>query len=49
MDDQAFYIGYVGQQGEQLQMINELMGFLLAPFDFKGKNAGAAVGEIFFI
>ena len=49
VDDQALHVGHVGQQGEDLQVVDELEGFLAAALDIKGKDGGAAVGEILLI
>lgn len=38
MDYQALYICYIGQQGENLQVINKLVSFLLATLYVKGKR-----------
>ena len=35
MDDQAFHIGNVGKERENLQAVNKLMGLLLSAPDFK--------------
>ena len=32
VDDQALHIGHVGQQGEDFQMVDELVGLLLPAF-----------------
>ena len=37
MDDQALHISHVGQQGEDFQVIDELVGFFLTTLDFKSK------------
>ena len=37
MDDQALHISHVGQQGEDFQVIDELVGFFLTALDFKSK------------
>ena len=36
MNHQALDVRHIGQQGEDLQMVDEGPGFLLAAFDFKG-------------
>ena len=46
MDHQGFQIRHIGQQGKQLQMVDEAMGFLLPAPDIKGKDTAAAVGKI---
>ena len=49
MDYQALYICNIGQQGENLQVINKLVSFLLAAFYVKGKDRSAAIREILLI
>lgn len=49
MDYQAFYVRYIGKEGENLQAVDKLVGFLHAAFDFNGKDGAAAIGEVFFI
>ena len=45
MDDQRFDVGYIGKQGEYLQVVDELLRFLLTALDFKGEDAAGTVGE----
>ena len=49
VDDQALHVGHVGQQGEDLQVVDELEGFLTAALDVKGEDGSAAVGEILLV
>ena len=49
MDDQGLHVRHVCQQGEQLQIVNEVTGFLLVTLDLEGENGTAAVREIFLI
>ena len=49
MDDKALDIRHIGQQGEDLEIIDELICFVLSALDIKGKDGAAAVGEIFLI
>ena len=49
MDDKALHVRYVGQQREDLQVINEGKGLLAAALDVKGKDRCAAVGEILLV
>ena len=49
MDNQALYICYVCQQGEELQVVDELMSFCLSALDLKGEYRSAAVRKIFLI
>ena len=46
VDDQALHICDVCQQREDLQRVDEGVGFLLPTLDVKGKDAGSAVGEV---
>ena len=39
MDDQALHVCNVCQQGEDLQVVNELEGFLAATLDVEGEDA----------
>ena len=49
MNDQTLDIGNIGQQGEDLQRIDELPGFLLSSLDLKCEDRSAAVREILLI
>ena len=49
MNDQTLDVRNIGQQGENFQIVNELMGFLHAALDLKGEDGCAAVGEILLI
>ena len=49
MDHQRLHICHIGQQGEDLQMVDELEGLLLAALDLEGKDGSAAVGEVLLI
>ena len=49
VDDQALHIGHIGQQGEDLEFVDKPLSLLQAALDLKGKNRGAAVGEILLI
>ena len=49
MDHQRFYISNVSQQGEQLQIVDEVFCFLCIAFDFKGEDRTAAVREVFCV
>ena len=49
VDDQALHISDVRQQREDLQVVDERKGFLLAALDVEGKDGRAAVGEILLI
>ena len=49
MDHQRLYIRHVGQQREDLQMVDKFKGLLLATLDLKGENGCAAIGEILLI
>ena len=49
MDNQRFYVGNVSQQGEQLQIVDEIFCFLCIAFDFEGEDGTAAVREVFLI
>ena len=49
VDDQALHVGNVGQQREDLQMVDEFKGFLLAALDVEGEDERTAVGELLLI
>ena len=49
VDHQRFDVGHVGQQGEDGQVVDELVGLGLAALDVKGKDGSAAVGEVLLI
>ena len=45
VNHQGLHIGHVGQQGEDFQIVDELVSLLLAALDFKGEDGSAAVGD----
>ena len=47
MDYQSLYICYIGQQGENLQVIDKLVSFLLAAFMLKVKMEAPPLGKYF--
>ena len=49
VDDKALHVRYVGQQREDLQVINEGKGLLAAALDVKGKDGCTAVGGLVII
>ena len=49
VDDQGLHVGHIGQQGEDLQAVDKLVGLGRAALDFKGEDGRAAVGEILLI
>ena len=49
VDDKALPIRLVGQQRENLQVVDEGKGLLAAALDVKGKDGCAAVGEILLV
>ena len=49
VDDKALHIRHVGQQRENLQVVDEGKGLLAAALDVKGKDGCAAVGEILLV
>ncbi len=49
VDHQGFYIGNIGKQAENLQGIDEPVGFLFPAFDVEGENRSAAMREILFV
>ncbi len=49
MDNKGFNICYVCKQGEQLQVINEILCFLCIALDLECEDGTAAVREIFLI
>lgn len=46
MNDQGFYIRYIGKKRKDSQAVDKLMRFLPASLDFKGKDGGAALREV---
>ena len=49
MDDEALHVGHVGQQGEDLQRVDELPGCLLPALYLEGEDAGSALGEVLLV
>ena len=49
MDDQTLDVRDVGQQGEDLQMVDEAVRLGLAACDLKGEDGAAAVREVFLV
>ena len=47
VDDQTLHISNVCQQGEDLQVIDELECFLAAAFDVEGKDGAPPLGKYF--
>ena len=46
VDDQTLDVRDVGEQGEDLQIVDELMGLGLAALDLKGEDGAGSVGEV---
>ena len=49
MDYEAFHVGYVCEQRENLERVDKFPCLLLSAFYLDGENATAAVGEIFLV
>ena len=49
VDDQRFDIGYIGQQGEYLQVVDEAVRFRTSTLDFKREDGAGTFWEIFLI
>ena len=49
VDDEALDVRHVCQQGEDLQVVDELEGFLTAALNVEGEDGSAAVGEVLLI
>ena len=49
MDDQRLHICHICQQGEQFQIVDELLRGLCVALDLKGEDRAAAVREVFLI
>ena len=49
VDDQRLHICHICQQGEQLQIVDELLRGLCVALDLKGEDRAAAVREVFLI
>ena len=46
VDDQTLHVGHIGQQGENLQAVDEPVSLSLAAPDLKGEDGRAPVGKI---
>ena len=46
MDDQALDIGHVGEQGEDLEVVDETPGVFLRALDLKSENGAGSLREI---
>ena len=46
VDYEALYIGYIGKQGEDFQIVHKPPGFLLATLNLKGEDTGSSIWEI---
>ena len=49
MDYEAFHVGYVCEQRENLERVDKFPCLLLSAFYLDGENASAAVGKIFLV
>ena len=49
MDGKRLHVSYIGKQGEQLQIVDKILGFLRISLDLKGKDGTAAVGELLLV
>ena len=49
MDNERFDVGYIGKQGEYLQVVDELLRFLLTALDLKGEDGNASLREILLV
>ena len=49
VDDQRFDIGYIGQQREYLQVVDEAVCFRTSALDFKSEDGAGTFWEIFLI
>ena len=49
VDDQRFDIGYIGQQGEYLQVVDKAVCFRTSALDFKREDGAGTFWEIFLI
>ena len=47
VDDQGLYVGYVGQQGKDLQAVDEPVDLFLPAPDLESEDRSAAVGKYF--
>ena len=47
VDDEALDVRHVCQQGEDLQVVDELEGFLTAALDVEGKDEAPPLGKYF--
>ena len=46
VDDEGFDIGYIREQREQLQGVNEAEGFFAPALDLEGEDGAATLGEV---
>ena len=49
MNDETLYIGHVGQQRENLQIVDKSPGLFLSTLDFEGEDATATLGEVLLV
>lgn len=49
VDYEALYVCHIGEQGEDLQIIDKFVRLGCGAFDLKGEDRSAAVGEVFLI
>ncbi len=47
VNDQALHIGHIGQQGEDIQIVDKPLSLLLSALDLKGKNGAPPLGKYF--
>ena len=46
MNNQRLHVSYICKQGEQLQVVDEVLCLLSIALDFEGEDRAAAVGEV---
>ena len=49
MDHEGLHVGNVRKQGEEFEVIDELLRCLCAAFDLEGENRTTAVREVFLV
>ena len=49
VDHEGLHVGNVRKQGEEFEVIDELLRSLCTAFDLEGKDGAAAVREVFLV
>ena len=49
MDDERFDVRHIGQQGEDRQMVDEVLGSLRVSLNLEGEDRSASVRQVFLL